>query len=146
MRVFLFALLTALLWGLAPVFDKLGLGKATPMTALSIRTIFIAVGLTVFLAISGGWREFHSVDRQSVIYLALGGLAAGLVGQLAYYSALRCGGVGTVSPITATYPLVAVILSILFLREPITPGKVVGAILIVLGVLLIRLDNTLWPR
>ena len=146
MKVYLFAILTAVLWGLAPVFDKIGLGRASPAAALSIRTIAIALGIGTFLAISGEWREFGTLDRRSVAYLALGGLAAGLIGQLFYFFALKSGGVTVVSPITATYPLVAVLLAILFLREPVSPGKVIGAVLIVLGILAIRLDNILWPR
>ena len=146
MKVFWLALLTALLWGCAPMFDKLGLGKATPLAALSIRTIVVGAVLAAFVLASGGWREFQSLDMRSVIYIALGGLAAGLLGQLVYYHALKLGAATRVVPISATYPLVAAVLAIIFLKEPVTPGKIVGAALIVLGVLAIRTDSVLWPR
>lgn len=146
MKVFVLAVLTALLWGFAPVFDKLGLGKATPLAALTVRTMVVVIGLVVFIAASGGWREFYTLDTRSVVYLVIGALAAGLVGQFIYYHALKLGEAARVVPIAATYPLVAAILSITFLREPVTPGKVIGAVLIVLGVLAIRLDQVLWPK
>jgi transporter family protein len=146
MKVLLLAMLTALLWGFAPVFDKLGLGKASPMAALSIRTLVVAVGMAVFLTASGGWREISSLDRRTVTYIVLGAIAAGLLGQLTYYCALKSGQATTVVPVAAIYPLVAAALAILFLREPITPGKVLGSVLIALGILAIRMDSMLWPR
>ena len=146
MKVFSLALLTALLWGCAPMFDKLGLAKATPLAALSIRTIVVAVVLGVFVLASGGWREFQGLDSRSVMYIVLGGLAAGLLGQYVYYHALKLGEAGRVVPISATYPLVAAFLAALFLKEPVTPGKILGAVLIVLGVVTIRMDQVLWPR
>lgn len=146
MKVFWLALLTALLWGIAPVFDKLGLGKATPLAALSVRTVVVAIGLLVFFVASGGYREFANLDARSVFYIALGALAAGLVGQFVYFHALKLGEAARVVPIAATYPLVAALLSITFLKEPVTPGKILGAVLIVLGVVAIRMDQILWPR
>jgi transporter family protein len=146
MKVFWLAILTAILWGFAPIFDKLGLGKATPMAALTVRTVVVAVGMAGFLLSSGGWKELPTLDRRSVIFLIFGALAAGLIGQLVYYYALKAGEPGRVVPIAATYPLVAALVSIIFLKEPITPGKVIGAVLIVLGVLAIRMDQTIWPR
>ena len=146
MKVFWLAMLAALLWGLAPVFDKIGLGRATPLAALSVRTIVVVVGLLTFLTATGGWREIGGLDSRSVLYLCLGGLAAGLLGQLVYYYALKSGEATRVVPLAATYPLVAALVSTLCLKEPVTPGKVIGAILIVLGVVAIRMDQTLWPK
>ncbi|MDH7481077.1 MAG: EamA family transporter [Armatimonadota bacterium] len=146
MKVFWLAMLTAILWGITPVLDKLGLEKATPHAALTIRTIVIAVGLMVFLGASGSWSELVTIDRRSVMYIILGALAAGLIGQLVYYYALKAGEAAWVVPIAATYPLVTAAVAVVFLKEPITPGKIIGAVLIVLGVLVIRLDQVLWPR
>lgn len=146
MKVFWLAMLTALLWGCAPVFDKIGLGRATPLAALTVRTIVVAVGLTAFMLVSGGWRQLGTLDSRSVLYIVLGALAAGLVGQFVYYYALKLGETARVVPLAATYPLVAAVIAIIFLKEPLTPGKVVGAILIVLGVLAIRMDQVFWPR
>ncbi|MDI6829359.1 MAG: EamA family transporter [Armatimonadota bacterium] len=143
MKVFWLAMLTAVLWGIAPVFDKLGLSKATPLAALSIRTIVVAVGLAIFLTASRGWLEFHTLDWHSITYLIIGALSAGLIGQLVYYFALKGDEAARVVPIAATYPLVSVIASIIFLKEPITLGKIIGAVLIVLGIIALRLDQTL---
>ncbi len=146
MKLYGFAFATALLWGFAPVFDKMGLGKATPAAALSVRTITVAVGLIAFLLMSGGWKQVSSLDHKTIGYIAFGALAGGLLGQLTYYYALKLGDASRVVPLAATYPLVAALVSIIFLKEPVTPGKVIGAIFIVLGVLAIRLDQLLWPK
>lgn len=146
MKVYALAILTAVLWGFAPVLDKLGLGRATPTAALSIRTLVVFIVLAVFVGATESWREFAGLDRRSITYLVLGALAAGLLGQWVYYHALKIGEATRVVPVAATYPLVAALLSVAFLKEPVTPGKILGAILIVLGVLAIRLDEVLWPR
>jgi transporter family protein len=130
MKLYGFAFATALLWGLAPVFDKLGLTKATPAAALSVRTATVAVGLLAFVTMSGGWRQVTSLDSRTVAYIAFGALAGGFLGQLTYYYALQLGDASRVVPLAATYPLVAAIVAIVFLKEPLTPGKVVGAIFI----------------
>ena len=41
-------------------------------------------------------------------------------------------------PITATYPLITVLLSWLILQEGITASRVIGTVLIVLGVWLVK--------
>lgn len=146
MKMYWFAMTTAVLWGMAPVFDKMGLGKATPAAALSVRTATVAVGLLAFVLMSGGWRQVTSLDHKTVAYIAFGALAGGFAGQLTYYYALKLGDASRVVPLAATYPFVAAIVSVIFLKEPVTPGKVIGAVFIVLGVVAIRLDQILWPK
>jgi hypothetical protein len=41
-------------------------------------------------------------------------------------------------PITATYPLVTALFAVLFLGEPLSPSRVLGALLIVAGVYFVR--------
>jgi transporter family protein len=134
----MYALLAALLWGVTPILEKMGLRKAPPAVALSIRTISVAIALLVFIVASGTWREVVKQDAHTVGYLVAGGLCAALFGQLAYFYALRAGSPASVVPVAAAYPLIAAVLSIAIFKEPVTPGKVIGAILIVLGMISIN--------
>ena len=70
--------------------------------------------------------------------LALGGLLASFVGQLAFYHALKAGSVSQVTPLAGAYPLVAAILGWWLLREPLSLSGVLGALLIICGVILLR--------
>jgi len=64
-------------------------------------------------------------------------LLGSLIGQVAYYSAMRHADASLVVPITATYPLVGAMLAIALLREPLTASKVGGALLVVAGLALL---------
>jgi len=135
-------MLTAFLWGLAPVFDKIGLDKASPIVALTIRTLVMTIGIGTFSLASGTWRDVLALESRSFLFLVLAAVSAGLIGQLVYYYALKTGEPGKVVPLVATYPLISLLISVIYLREPISTGKVAGAVLIVLGVLLIGLEQT----
>ncbi|MBD3293702.1 MAG: EamA family transporter, partial [Armatimonadia bacterium] len=73
-----------------------------------------------------------------IIVAAVGSaVLAGLIGQIAYYQALGHADTSRVVPITSAYPLVAAIASIAIFREGVTWPKLVGAVLIVAGVVLV---------
>jgi len=61
-----------------------------------------------------------------------------VIGQLCFYHALKIGEVSRVVPVGASYPVLACILGILFLREPITWEKASGIVLVVIGTFLLR--------
>ena len=78
-----------------------------------------------------------SIDELAVS-LALEGVAAALLGQLAYYYALQLEEVGRVTPLAAAFPLVASALAVLLFGETVTPAKLAGAVLVVAGVVLLK--------
>jgi transporter family protein len=137
MKAIIFALLTALFWGIAPLFEKLGLVKAQPITALTIRNIVIASSLILIITLSGQMTEIVTRDLKTIFFIILGGLLGGLLGMITYFYALKLGEASRVVPIVASYPLIAAILSIIFLGELLTLPKIIGAIFIVIGVWLV---------
>lgn len=138
-KSFLFALLTSLIWGFAPVFEKIGLnGRIDPYTGVVIRTISITVVSVAGLMFAGGLGTLKAVDVKSAAFICAGGLIAGLLGQFAFYSALKSGEASLVVPVAATYPLVALIVSALFLGEAVTLQKAAGIVLVAGGVMLLR--------
>ncbi|MBI1910657.1 MAG: EamA family transporter [Deltaproteobacteria bacterium] len=138
-KPFFFAVLAAIIWGCAPVFEKLGLdSKIDPYLGVVIRSIPIAVIGIAGLAFMGRLNSIASVDAKSAILVAVGGLIAGLMGQIAFYSALKTGEASVVVPVAATYPLVALLVSVVFLGEAFTIHKLIGIGLVVGGVMLLR--------
>jgi transporter family protein len=135
---FIFSLLAAILWGLTPVVEKLGLSRTTPIVGVAVRTVAIAVILIVVILISGRLPEIMKVDARAAFYLILGGVMAGLCGQWAYFKALKYWESSRVVPIAGAYPLVALITSILFLGEEFTLAKAIGTLCVVIGVILLR--------
>ena len=125
-------------WGIAPIFGNLGGGGVQPLTALTIRSLIISVILVIAVSVSGQWGTVTSVTSKEVGFIALEGICAALLGQLAYYYALKFGEVGRVSPVVAAFPLVALCLGIVFLGEKVTIYKIVASLLIVSGIVLMR--------
>lgn len=133
------ALVTAFVWGLAPALEKAGLnGKIDPFTGVVVRTIPIAILAAAGIIFMGKLGDLRSIDLRSAAFVAAGGITAGFIGQFAFYSALKTGQASVVVPMAATYPLFALVLSIVFLGEPLTWQKAVGACLVVGGVMLLK--------
>jgi transporter family protein len=138
-KAFFFAILTALIWGLAPAFEKVGLGgRIDPYLGVVIRTVPIALVGVLGLALMGRLDAMGGVDLKSVLFVMTGGFLAGFVGQVAFYSALKSGEASVVVPLAATYPLVALVISVLFLGEAFTWQKLGGIFLIVGGVVMLK--------
>jgi len=135
---YLYALLTALLWGVAPLFGKLGLEEVDALAGMTLRTMVVGAVLLLFGGFTGRLANVTSIGLKSGLLIAAEGLLASLLGHLAYYQALKLGDASRVVPVTAAFPLVTVLMAILFLGEPLTWQRVLGAALVVGGVLLIK--------
>ena len=132
--IILFLVLTAVLWGTTPVMEKIGLGGTDPLTGVTIRSIAVTVALIAYLAIAGKMKELFAVDFKTVAIFSATGIMAGLLGMVTYFTALKRGATSQIVPIAATYPLVTAILSIAILRENVTPLRLIGTVLIILGI------------
>ncbi len=133
-----FAILAALCWGSAPVFEKAGIAKMSPLVAVTVRSVVISVILIIAVTFAGELSTISKIDTRSLIYIAIGGILAGLLGQGLYFYALKLGESSRVVPVVGTYPLVAAILGITLLGEALTVQKILGVILIIGGVLLVK--------
>ena len=140
MDAFGWALLASLCWGVAPLFEKTGLRDLSdPAFGVIIRSIGVLVGL-LFLAplMRGLPGRFSDLTPRTWFCLMMGGLLASIVGQACFYRALKLGDVSRVVPVGASYPVIACLLGILFLREPLTAPKTLGILLVVAGTYLLR--------
>jgi bacterial/archaeal transporter family protein len=138
MKLMIYMFLTTLFWGMAAIFDKLALGKTSPFTGMMVRQ-FILTGLLIAVGIgTARLGTIGTLDWRTVLWFGLSGICGGAAGLWTYYHALRLGGASLVVPITATYPLVTVLLSWLILQEGLTIHRVIGTVLIVVGVWLVK--------
>lgn len=139
MKILLLLLLTAIFWGTTPVIEKIGLSKAQPLTGVTIRSMAVVIALFSFLLFSGKLKETLTVDLKTIVVFSVSGILAGLLGMITYFAALKAGATSEIVPIAATYPLVTAILSVLILGEQITLFRVIGTILIVIGIWLVQI-------
>ena len=138
MSAFWWAVLTAGIWGVVPLLEKLGLMGSTPTLGVFARSLGVVIGVIVFGLWWSPWKAMASLDLRTILLLALGGFLASFVGQMAFYQALKVGRLSQVTPVAGAYPLVAAILGWWWLREPITVTRMLGVALVVCGVMLLR--------
>lgn len=127
-------LATILFWGISPILEKIGLQRVEPIVGLFIRTIFVLIAVTIFLFITSDLEKLRMISLRDLLILGLSGITAGFLGMYTYFSLLKTHQASLIVPLTATYPLVVTILAVSFLREPVTPSKLLGTALIVLGI------------
>ena len=139
MSAFLWAVLTACIWGIVPLMEKTGLSSGvSPVTGVMVRSLGVIVGLIVFGCLWSPWAALRTMGWPSILLLAGGGFLASFVGQMAFYQALKSGVLSQVTPVAGAYPLVAALLGWLVLREPLTAPRLIGLALVISGVWLLR--------
>lgn len=136
---YVFAGIAMLFWGIAPIFGKLGLNEMQPLAALTLRSMIITAILITVVTIKGQWGFLSALTIKPAMFIAMEAVCAALLGQLAYYYAIKFGEVSRVSPIVSAFPLVALMLGILFLGEKLTMTKVIAGLLIVSGMILLKM-------
>jgi transporter family protein len=124
----IYALLAAILWGIAPVFEKLGLINISPLAGLTIRTVSATIILILIMLFTNVHTEIIRADARTVGFLVMSGIVAGLLGMWSYFNAMKYCEASRVVPI---------LFSLLLLGEQITLQKCIGVILIVGGVVLL---------
>lgn len=143
-RDLLYPLGSGTLFAFGNVLRRFGLGTGD-VDVLQAVALNEAGALIVFLtyAVLRGTVGFRSADRRSYWYFAAsGGLTA--VALLSMFAALSmpAGRVAIVESLASTAPLFTTLFAYLFLRdlERVTPGIVLGAILVVVGVVFVTLE------
>jgi transporter family protein len=140
MKSYLFSILAALFWGMAPVLEKMGLSRIPPLAGIFVRSIvsafLCAVIFSTFYRDGWGW-VFSEGSGKGILLLVISGISSALIGQFFYFSALKMGEASVAVGIASTYPLVAFFLSLIFLGESLTLYKVFGILLIVSGIIIL---------
>jgi transporter family protein len=139
MKAVIFALLSALVWGTAPLIFKLGLrGEMPPLVGIFFHNLTAAFFALVFMLLL---KESFSHPIRDIAVISFGGFVSGFLGLLLYYKAIKVGEVSVVAPIVASSPLWASLFAFILLGESLTLLKLVGTVLVVVGVALITLSQ-----
>ena len=138
-KVFLIGLISTLSYALSNIVSKVGL-RVEPDPFLSAQVGAVA-GLLFFLIymtlINQGSRA--KIQKMNLLYFIVTGIFSS-IGWLAMMEALKLGSVSIVTTIVYSYPLFALLLTRLLLKEERFGGReVVGSILVVTGVALVTL-------
>ena len=140
MKPQLFALLTAIAWGVGGYFEKKGLhlGNLSPTMGITIRTVVALVILAV--ASFPQWKSVTQAGPKALLYMVIGGgVVAGAVGMLCFYTAIKGAPLTKVMPIAFTSPLFGALMGILFAGEPLTIKTALGMALTIGGIVLLTI-------
>jgi len=132
----IYALLSALFAALTAIFAKVGIKGVDTNVATAIRTVIILIVAWGIVLFKGSQGHISTLTRNNWIFIVLSGLATGL-SWIFYFKALQLGEVSQVAPVDKLSVALAIVLSIVFLGEPLTWKNAVGALLIISGTLVL---------
>lgn len=134
----IFALFTAMAWGVGGYFEKKGLhlGNMPPQMGIALRT---AVALVVLGTVSfPAWRTLPQAGSKALLHIVVGGgIVAGSVGMLCFYTAIKGAPLGKVMPIAFTSPLFGALMGLAFGGETLTFKTALGMAMTVGGIVLL---------
>ncbi|MEG4212148.1 EamA family transporter [Microcoleus sp. S13_B4] len=128
----IYALICSLLYGLWGFFGNL----ATKYIDYKTAFVYEAIGaiLTTLFIIQTNSFSFEG-DVRGILFAMLVGVC-GTVASLVFFIALGKGEVANVVSVTSIYPLITILLSSLFLKEPITLPQMLAVLLAIIAVIL----------
>jgi drug/metabolite transporter (DMT)-like permease len=142
-------LLIALLWGAAPVAQRVLLDMAfSPQFVFVFGSLLYLLGVVAFAA--WNWRAvapgFAMLTGRAVGLFVVASVLGALVANLVWIFVLRGGSsVGILSTLTAAFPLVTALLAYLLLGERLGGLAWLGVALVLAGVVAVALDSESSP-
>jgi drug/metabolite transporter (DMT)-like permease len=137
----LYGLLTALTWGSADLFARFATRKIGTLRTMLYMQLTGFILLTLAMRWLGGWG--HLADGSGWRPWAWG-ILVGLLnasGTMALYRSFEIGKMSVVAPLSASYPVLTLLLSVLS-GERLTLARLVGMALAILGVILVAHGET----
>jgi transporter family protein len=138
-----FAAATALLAkvGVAHVDSNLATALRTSVVVVFAWTIVFAFARPAATGAGSGlaaFAELRALDRRTLLFLTLSGLATGL-SWLCYFRALQLGPASRVAPLDKLSVPLVIVFAGLLLGEKLTPPAIIGGLLITVGAVVIAL-------
>lgn len=137
----LWASLAAVTAALVIVLTKAGLKNVDSSLAFAIQAILILVITWSVVMYQGTYAEWKNIETKAWILLVLAGICTA-VSTLFSYKALSMGPASYVATVERTSLVIAVILSVVFLKEKLSWQLVVGGIIMIGGAVLIAFADT----
>ncbi len=133
-----YAILSAVFAALTSILGKVGIKDINSNLGTALRTVVVLVMAWTMVFVTGKGGEVKKIDRRSMLFLLLSGLATGL-SWLCYYGALHdpASLVSVVTPLDKLSILPTVLFAYIFLKEKLTKKSALGLCLLTAGTLLL---------
>ncbi len=122
---YLYAVTTVVVWGIWGVFSKLASAHARPRQML----LFQSVGVIAFALVVLVIEKFKIEPTAAGFSWSFAAGFFTFIGFLTFFAALKQGKASTVVTMSALYPVVTILLSIVFLHEKLTLRQSAGIVL-----------------
>ena len=137
------ALLSAAFAAATALLAKVGVAHVDSNLATALRTSVVVVfawGIVLVLGKPGmgGWAEIRFLDRRTLLFLTLSGLATGL-SWLCYFRALQLGPASRVAPLDKLSVPLVMLFAWQLLGEKLNAPAIAGGLLITAGAMLMVL-------
>ena len=141
MRAYLFILLAAVCWGMAPLMDKTVLRQGVSAeVAVIIRSSAAVFAALLILVVTSRTGETLALTGRQLALLTGAGLASSLFGNYFYFNALKQLDAGLVVAATSTYPAITLLAAWVLFGEQLQTRQWWAIILILAGLVLLN-----WP-
>jgi transporter family protein len=132
-----FAALALVFWGITGITQKLSTNRISSERSL----LWFAWAMVTISAIIAAAAHVQLHIRVSVMILAISGGALNGLGAFTSFRALESGGKASiVISLISLYPLLTVVLAVLFLRERLTGMQAAGAVVAIIAAILLSLE------
>lgn len=136
-RWIIYAIISMLFAGLTSVMAKFGMKDLSSDTALAIRTsVVFTIVITNAFILRNAYNELQHAPARNLIFLAISGITTSF-SWIFYYRAMKEGQVSYVASIDKASIVVTLLLSFLILKEPVTAKVLLGAGLILTGMVIL---------
>ena len=120
--------------GITAILAKCGIRRTDSTVATAVRTCVVLVFSWAMVLLTGTGGQLFHLRGKTLLFLVLSGLATG-ASWLCYFKALQLGDINKVVPIDKSSTVLTILLGWLLLREPVSPAKALGALLLAVGTL-----------
>jgi len=126
------ALLSAVFAAATAILAKLGVAHVDSNLAMALRTTVVVVFAWSMALALGKHGELRALDRRTLLFLGLSGLATGL-SWICYFRALQMGPASRVAPLDKMSVPLVMVFAWLLLGEKLTAPTLIGGLLITAG-------------
>lgn len=133
-------LVSTLLWGVWGYTNKLAVDHAHPLTVQWMYSIPIALMIPIYYWLGATQAPATNLNGDALKYALISGVMSG-VAVLLYFFAVRSTSASIATAITAAYPIVTLLLAVLFRTEDFSWRKLIGIIVVIVGVILLQSEG-----
>ncbi|ARS89841.1 DMT family transporter [Natrarchaeobaculum aegyptiacum] len=142
LEVVALALVPAILWGLAPIFDKRGMAAGGGAVQASLVVVCVD-SVLYWLAIVAlfGTAAFTGLTLEALVVFAFAGVVGTAIGRITIFVGVDRVGASLNSTILSTRPLFATLIALAALGEPVGPVTGLGVVILVAGLAILTFSQ-----